>query len=210
MARREENRDVLNVTTRCRTIKIGRTMKAALDGIQKMVEWVIGLLLAAMVVMVFGNAAGRYLFNSGLAASEELSRLAFVWLVFLGAVVGVRERAHVGVDMLLLRMPRRGKLVCLVVCNLLILYALWLLAQGSWLQTIVGLNSHLPVTGVPLAAFALAGLVAAVLMGLLYAGDLLRALTGRLDDDELIQVREVAEDEDVQKLARDGSADQKN
>ncbi|MBY5766982.1 TRAP transporter small permease [Rhizobium leguminosarum] len=169
----------------------------------------MGLLLAAMVVMVFGNAAGRYLFNTGLAASEELSRLAFVWLVFLGAVIGVRERTHVGVDMLLLRLPRWGKLACLVFCNLLILYALWLLAEGSWLQTLVGLNSHSPVTGVPLAAFALAALVAAVLMGLLYVGDLFRALTGRLEEDELIQVREVADD-DVHKLTRDGSASHKN
>lgn len=185
-------------------------MKSALDGIQKVVEWTMGLLLAAMVVMVFGNAAARYLFNTGLTASEELSRLAFVWLVFLGAVIGVRERSHVGVDMLLLRLPRWGKLACLVVCNLLILYALWLLAEGSWLQTLVGLNSHSPVTGVPLAAFALAALVSAVLMGLLYMGDLFRALTGRLKEGELIQVREVAEDEDVQKLARDGSADHKN
>lgn len=185
-------------------------MKSVLDNIQKVVEWAMGLLLAAMVVMVFGNAAGRYLFNSGLAASEELSRLAFVWLVFLGAVVGVKERTHVGVDMLLLRMPRWGKLVCLVASNLLILYALWLFAEGSWLQTLVGLESHSPVTGVPLAAFAFAGLVAAILMGLLYAGDLFRALTGRLEEDELIQVREVAEDEDVERLARETSADQKN
>lgn len=185
-------------------------MNAVLDGVQKLMEWVIAALLAAMVVMVFGNAAGRYLFNAGFAASEELSRLAFVWMIFLGAVIGVRERTHVGVDMLLTALPRRGKVACLLLCNVLILYALWLLAKGSWQQTLVGLNSHSPVTGLPLASFALAGLVSAILMALLYSVDLIRALTGKIEENDLIQVREIAGDEDVDDVVRDASRDLKH
>ena len=45
------------------------------------------LLLAAMVVMVFGNVVLRYLFDTGIDVSEELSRYFFVWLTFIGAVV---------------------------------------------------------------------------------------------------------------------------
>ena len=46
------------------------------------------LCLAVMVVLVFGNVVLRYGFNSGIAFSEEMSRWAFVWLIFVGAVGG--------------------------------------------------------------------------------------------------------------------------
>ena len=51
-----------------------------------------------MVVLVFGNVVLRYGFNSGITVSEELSRWLLVWLTFLGAIVAVREHAHLGVD----------------------------------------------------------------------------------------------------------------
>ena len=54
---------------------------------------VIVALLAAMVVLVFGNVVLRYVANSGITVSEELSRWFFVWMTFLGAVVGLAMKA---------------------------------------------------------------------------------------------------------------------
>jgi TRAP-type transport system small permease protein len=50
-------------------------------------ETLLALCLAGMVIAVFGNVVLRYGFNSGINASEELSRLLFVWMVFLGATL---------------------------------------------------------------------------------------------------------------------------
>jgi TRAP-type C4-dicarboxylate transport system permease small subunit len=169
-------------------------MKRIGDLFQTAAEWAIGGALAIMSALVFANAAGRYLLNQGFASSEEIARLAFVWLVFLGAVVGVRERAHIGMDMLVRAMPRRAQAACLVVCNLLILYALWLFIDGSWRQTVIGMGSRTPVTGIPLASFAAAGLVAGIAMAVLFAVDLWRALSGRVADADLVQVRESADE----------------
>lgn len=170
-------------------------MRRVIDHAQTLVEWTIGLLLAVMVVLVFANAAGRYLLNAGIAASEEVARLAFVWLIFLGAILAVRERAHVGVDMMVRLLPRAGRRMCLLFCNLLILYALWLFAEGSWQQILVGLNSEMPVTGISLAAFAAAGFVSALAMALLFLIDLVRLALGRMSDEELVQVKEAADEE---------------
>ena len=43
------------------------------------------LLGAAMLAMVFGNVVLRYAFNSGITVSEELSRWAFVWMIWTAA-----------------------------------------------------------------------------------------------------------------------------
>ncbi len=171
----------------------------------RIVEWTMGILLAIMVVLIFTNAAGRYLFSAGFASAEELGRLAFVWLIFLGAILAVRERSHVGIDMLVQRFGPTGKRISLGAMNLLILYALWLFGKGSWQQTIIGMQSHTPVTGIPLAVYAVAGLVCAVAMTALFIIDLFRLVTGRVRDDELIQVRETPNHDDVL-LATNGKA----
>ena len=70
---------------------------------------VIAACLAVMVVLVFGNVVLRYGFNSGITISEELSRWLLVWLTFLGAIVAVREHAHLGVDSLVRMLPAPGQ-----------------------------------------------------------------------------------------------------
>lgn len=163
----------------------------------RVVEWSMAALLAIMVVLVFANAAGRYLFASGFPEGEEIARLCFVWLIFFGAALAVHERAHVGIDMLVQRFGPAGKKLSLAAMNLLILYALWLFAQGSWQQVVIGMESRTAVTGIPQGAYAAAGLICAVAMAALYMVDLLRLLTGRVREDELVQVRETAGQSEV-------------
>ena len=62
-----------------------------------------------MVVLVFGNVVLRYGFNTGITVSEEVSRWLFVYMTFLGAIVALREHGHLGVDMLVNRLPVAGK-----------------------------------------------------------------------------------------------------
>src|SRR3712207_7289303 len=51
--------------------------------------------------------------------------------------VAMREHGHLGVDSLVRMLPTWGKKACLVLSQLLMLYATWLLLQGSWEQTII-------------------------------------------------------------------------
>jgi len=86
--------------------------------------------LAVMVVLVFGNVVMRYGFNSGLTLSEELSRWLFVWMTFIGAIVALEERTHLGTDMLVAKLSMTGKKICLGLTHLLMLFVCWLLVQG--------------------------------------------------------------------------------
>jgi len=150
----------------------------AAEACSRLQTWLMVACLAAMVVLLFGNVALRYLFNSGINASDELSRLAFVWLIFLGAVLALRDHQHIGVTMLVQRFGPRARKLVHVVCQLLTLWVLWLMAEGGWAQTLIGTGTRLPVTGLPLAVFDAAVLYAAVAMGLLVIVDLVRVLAG--------------------------------
>lgn len=150
----------------------------------------MALLLALMVLLVFGNVVLRYAFDSGITVSEELSRWLFVWMTFLGAVVAIKERGHLGTDMLVSRLPRAGKKACLIFGHLLMIYVCWLLFRGSLEQTRINWDVEAPVTGASVAIFYASGIFFAVCAALLLARELWRALTGRLSDDELVGVQE--------------------
>jgi TRAP-type C4-dicarboxylate transport system permease small subunit len=165
-------------------------MDRVLDGYCRLLEWLLVGLLALMVVLVFGNVVMRYAFNSGITLSEEVSRWLFVWMTFLGAIVALRERGHLGSDMLVSRLGPKGKRVCLAAGQSLMLYATWLLLSGSWAQARINADVEAPVTGASVAIFYACGVVFALSSGLLLALDLWRTLTGRLSDDELVMVQE--------------------
>src|SRR5215475_3688023 len=126
-------------------------MGKALDLYCAFLKLMTALCLAVMVVLVFGNVFLRYGFNSGITVSEELSRWLLVWLTFLGAIVALRQHAHLGVDTLVRLLPQAGRRICFVLSYLLMLYADWLLLHGSWKQTLIGLDDRAPATGLSVA-----------------------------------------------------------
>jgi TRAP-type C4-dicarboxylate transport system permease small subunit len=153
----------------------------------------IALCLAVMVVLVFGNVVLRYVFNSGITISEELSRWLMVWLTFLGAIVALREHAHLGVDTLVRALPASGKRICFVLSYSLMLFADWLLLSGSWKQIIITAGDRAPATNLSVGIFYGAGLVFGISAGVILIYDLVRVLTGAASEDELVAVRESEE-----------------
>lgn len=174
------------------------------------IDLLIAAALALMVLLVFGNVVLRYVLNSGIAVSEELSRWLFVWLCFLGAVVALRDGAHLGTDMLVSRLSATGKKVCLVLGHLLMLYVTWLFLTGSWVQARLNMDMEAPVTGAPVAIFYASGVVFSVLAGLLLLLQLASVLTGRIRESELVMVKESEEQAELEalqaQLARDDAA----
>lgn len=175
-------------------------MNRLINGYCKLLDALIVLALAIMVVLVFGNVVLRYAFNTGITVSEEVSRWLFVWLVFLGAIVALKEHAHLGSDMLVSRLPVAGKKVCLVLGQVLMLYITWLLFSGSLAQVKINWEVEAPVTGASVGIFYLAGIVFAVSAGVLLLRELWRTLSGQLRDDELVMVKESEEATELEEL----------
>src|SRR5512138_3404808 len=105
-------------------------MVRAVDGFFRGLRFFIAACLAVMVVLVFGNVVLRYAFDSGITVSEELSRWLFVWLTFVGAIVALRDHAHLGMDSVVSRLPDWAKKACFVLSNALMLYCVYLFLVG--------------------------------------------------------------------------------
>lgn len=148
-------------------------------------EWVLISILALMVVLVFGNVVLRYGFNSGITFSEEVSRFLFVWMVFLGSVLMLRDNGHLGVHTFTKFLPLAGKKVCKLIGDILTLACCVLLSIGAW--QVIGLNlaNIAPISGIPLGVVYMACMLCSVGMGLLQIGSIIRLLSGKMTEQEL-------------------------
>jgi TRAP-type transport system small permease protein len=156
----------------------------------KLLELLVVANLVAMVFMVFGNVILRYAFNSGILVSEEMSRYCFIWLTYIGAMIAMRERGHLGVDTLVRRLPVLGKKGCLLVSEALMLLCNVLFVIGTWKMHELQVTNISPVVGISMIWIYGIGYVVGGVMGLFNLSVLYRLLTGRLSEDELVQVVE--------------------
>lgn len=161
-----------------------------MNRIFRALELLLAALLLAMVVMVFGNVVLRYAFNSGITVSEELSRYCFVWLTFLGAVVAMRDDAHLGMSNMVELLPRPGKVVCAALSQVAIVGCCALLVWGTARQHEVNATTRAPVTEMSLIWIHGMGYVTGTGIALLALVKLWRILTGAVTDAELIGVVE--------------------
>ena len=159
----------------------------------RLLEALMVIALALMVVLVFTNVVLRYAFDSGIAVSEELSRWLFVWLTFLGAIVALHERAHLGTDILVTRLSTNGKKICLGIGYVLMLFMCYLVFRGAVDQVKINLTSTSAAMEVSLAIFYMCGVVFSVSGAFIIAHDLYRLATGEMADSELLSIRESEE-----------------
>ena len=169
-------------------------MKTAIDWFFKALEFLVVLAMVAMVAMVFGNVVLRYAFNSGIQVSEEMSRYCFIWLTYIGAMIAMREKGHLGVDTLVKHLPVLGKKVCLFLSESLMLWCNLLFFIGTWKMHGLQVSNVSPVVGISMIWIYGIGYLVAVVMALFNLQVLWRLVTGRIAEDELVQV---VESEDV-------------
>ena len=62
---------------------------------------------AVMITVVSAQVVMRYVFNGSFDWADEVSRLAFVWTIFLAIPLGIRDGTHVGIELLITRFPPR-------------------------------------------------------------------------------------------------------
>ena len=175
-------------------------MKAIADALTRALEVVMVLCLAVMLVMVFGNVMLRLFLNTGIDLSEEVPRFAFVWMTFLGAIVGMRKRAHLGVDIVVQMLPSLGRRVCWGISQAIMLVCCGYIVYGTWLQHDIIKGNASPVAQLSMLWVYGVSYLTGGAIGLICLSNLLRLLAGKVPDDELIDVHEegMAEAEEAQ------------
>lgn len=137
---------------------------------------VTALCLSIMAILVFVNVVLRYVFNSGITWSSELSTFMFIWLVFLGAVLAYKDNAHLGVDVIVKRLPKKLKFIVFIIAELITMYILWLLFVGSIKMTAVSMQTRSPALHLPMGYIYGIGLVLSVGIGIMQVSRFIKTI----------------------------------
>ncbi|GGD15649.1 C4-dicarboxylate ABC transporter [Pontibacillus chungwhensis BH030062] len=98
---------------------------------QRLEEALLVVFSSVMVSVIFLQVVMRLAGNS-LSWSEELGRYCFIWLVYIGISYGVKKQRHLKVDVMLLVLKDKGKLILSILSNLLFLvFAIIVMKYGS-------------------------------------------------------------------------------
>ena len=133
------------------------------------VEWICLVLMAVLAIDLMLGVFSRYVLFRTFTWYDEIARLCFVWVVFLGAAVGVKRGAHFGLHLLTDRLPEQPRRVAILLTPVVVVaFGLVLIVQGwEFLQLgrfqstpVMGLSkvwvySAMPVGGALMALFAL-------------------------------------------------------
>jgi TRAP-type transport system small permease protein len=169
---------------------MSNALNSIADAFTRALEVLMVLCLAVMLVMVFGNVVLRLFFNTGIDLSEEIPRFAFVWMTFLGAVVGMRRRAHLGVDIVVQMLPALGRRVCWGISQAVMLLCCVVIVYGTWLQHDIIAGNASPVAQLSMLWVFGVSYITGTAIALICASNLLRLVAGKVGDDELIDVHE--------------------
>jgi TRAP-type transport system small permease protein len=160
-------------------------IKTLIHWIFRFLDALLIIMLAGMVLMVFVNVVMRYGFNSGIAVSEEMARYFFVWLTFIGAVVVHRENLNMGVETIVAKFGRGGRLVLMALSNLVILLCAGVFFLGTWKQLPINASMVAPVTGLSMGWVYGIGLFCGAGIFLVTLERLFRLVTGKITEDEI-------------------------
>jgi C4-dicarboxylate transporter DctQ subunit len=141
-----------------------------LDGFKKIMEFVVVIIMAAMVVVIFLATVGRYTGIFSIPWSEEFARYCMVSMVYLASMLAAAKGAHFCVEIVPLIFPKAVVKV-ITIFNIIVvdLFSLFLLRQGWGISSKMLSQGKLsPMLELPLGAVYMVIPIGLLLMGVYY------------------------------------------
>lgn len=158
------------------------------------------LIMALLVLSVLLQVFMRYVVGSPVTFTEELSRFLLIWLGLLSASYVYRQRMHLALDLLILKLKGNQKVVLNVFIHSLIgLFSLVVLVYGGTHLVILTwvLDQHSPAMGVSMAVVYAVLPISGVTMAIYALDFVLQELGFREGDSPAIFDREKTKKEDL-------------
>ncbi len=138
---------------------------------------VIALLVASVLFSVTAQVLSRIVGVAFLVWTDEVTRVAVVWITVLGSAVGVRRTTHFVIDLFVKMLPGRIERVARYVIWVAVLLAVLILIGIGWQLAELGLERADPITRIS-QTWAWAAVPLGSVLMLLYLIE--QAVTGRV------------------------------
>ncbi len=149
-------------------------MSRLLNALFKGIEVLITIALAVMIILVFTNVILRFIFDTGFAWSEEIARISFIYLVYLGSIEAMRDNRHLLIDSVLIRLPSTTQKLLYTMIQGLIIWLMISLTTGSYGLMLQNYHNKWVATGLPVWVVYLSGFIMGISILLLAAGNIFK------------------------------------
>lgn len=107
--------------------------------LEAFLEWFVIIMMVALTIVVIVAVLFR-IFGNSLSWYDEVAAIQLSWITYYGAALAALKRRHIGFDSVLLSFPRRIRMVCVVIAEVLVLGFFIVLAYTGWqvLQVLEG------------------------------------------------------------------------
>jgi TRAP-type C4-dicarboxylate transport system permease small subunit len=139
---------------------------------------VASLLLGTIVALVFSAAVMRF-FGRPLIWSVDMAQLLFIWLCFFGATRAMREKGHLGIDLIVRRLAPASRLRLEIVLSLVVLVFLGLLAFEGYKLTVLNRQRLFGDSGLSYAWVTASVPIGCLMIAAALVNNLVRALSAR-------------------------------
>jgi TRAP-type C4-dicarboxylate transport system permease small subunit len=173
-------------------------MKKILDSLFRGIEILMAFFLALMIALIFMNVILRYFFSTGFAWSEEVARLCFIYLVYLGSIGAMHDNQHLGIDSVLSRVPDHVQKILYFLVQAGIIWVMVILTQGSWHLVIQNLNDRWVATQTPIYLVYAVGLVTGVSITIIALANIYRLIVFKMSVRELLKIHDESGSEEIQ------------
>ena len=125
-------------------------MEKTLNITRKIINYLVIIFFVYMVLAVFYQVLGRYIFSYKLGAAAETATMAQIWMILLASGIAMRKNMHVGVDILLRKLNVKAQKIIVTVSTIVITIFLIMVLKGSVQLIIVGAQSTSPAISIPM------------------------------------------------------------
>jgi TRAP-type C4-dicarboxylate transport system permease small subunit len=124
-------------------------MRKAYAVMIKIFEWLLFILFALLVAVVFANIFSRSVLSNSLPWAEELSRFLFVWITFIGAVLVNKSFGHMRLDLLKQRLPGTASVLLEIAISLIAACVMYIMLRGGYSMMMENLDYLSPALEFP-------------------------------------------------------------
>ncbi|WP_447554718.1 TRAP transporter small permease [Vreelandella sp. EE22] len=133
-----------------------------INRIDAVTYWAIVITMALMVTIVSLQVFWRYVLGSSIDAADELSRLCFVWAIFLAIPHGVKHGVHVGIDLFVMMVPEWLKEIFFRLMSGVATLLMLAVMIGAWVAVVDRWPELMPTLPITSAIYYIAVLICGV------------------------------------------------
>ena len=97
----------------------------------KFMDWFAALAVVVMTLLVFFQVANRYIIGWIVPWTEEVSRILFIWITFVGAYIALKTNSHISVETFFNRFTPKNREK---ISNVLIFLVFYFMGYLFWLS----------------------------------------------------------------------------